>query len=85
MCSTQSFQDLVCDKSHIINILYMCVSITVLLLRRYERGSWHRYERSKNATNGAPGLTTRSKNTIPYYYYYYYLPHRTSVSLVDPG
>ena len=25
----------------------------------YERGSWHRYERSKCiATNGAPGLTT---------------------------
>ena len=27
---------------------------------RYERNKGHRYERSKDATNGAPGLTTRN-------------------------
>ena len=29
--------------------------------RSYERSKGHRYERSKDATNGAPGLTTRNK------------------------
>ena len=31
---------------------------------RYERNKGHCYERSKDATNGAPGLTTRSKDAI---------------------
>ena len=40
---------------------------TLTLLRvavRYERNKGHRYERSKDATKVAPGLTTRNKKLL---------------------
>ena len=47
-----------------------CFRLTVFVLmdpgyhidQEATRSKGHRYERSKDATNGAPGLTTRNKN-----------------------
>ena len=40
------------------------VSTLLRVIRSYELGSWHRYERSKDATIGAPGLTTSNKKLL---------------------
>ena len=51
---------------HTVSMGLLLLALTTnRAIGRYERGSWHRYERSKDATNGAPGLTTRAS---PYYY-----------------
>ena len=34
------------------------------VIGRDVRGSWHRYERSKHTTNGAPILATSNKKTL---------------------
>ena len=40
------------------------MSIKKLHNKDTTRGSWHRYERSKDATNGAPGRTTSNKKLL---------------------